>query len=390
MQKLCLFFSSLLLMGLWACNNEGEGDITTPPTDGSGANPKITAETVLSGFNHPWGMALIDEDTWLITERNGDLLLIENSVSKKLNHNLNVRYGGQGGLLDIRVAPDFEQSGFIYLTYSKRGNNNTSTLALVRFKLDGTEVQEMEELFEALPYHGSSLHYGSRIAFDENGHVFVSLGDRFHYGAASSLSDANQSYPQDLDKHWGKIIRLNLDGSIPADNPFVNQSEALPEIYSYGHRNPQGIAFDKSTQQLFVNEHGAQGGDEINLISAGNNYGWPVITYGRDYNGQTIGEGTSKAGMEQPLLFFDPSVAPSSHLIYTGTVYPDWTGHHFMATLANERLFRLTWDGTNLTQQETLYRNSLGRIRHITQSPGGFIYLLIDSDQGAIVKLDTD
>lgn len=390
MQKLSLFFGSLLLMGLWACNNDGDGDITTPPTDDTGANPSISTETVLSGLNHPWGMAFLDEDTWLVTERNGDLLLVENGNSQGLNHGLNVRYGGQGGLLDIRVSPDLDQSGYIYLTYSKRGSNSNSTLAVVRFKLNGTEVQEMEELFEALPYHGSNLHYGSRIAFDEDGHVFVSLGDRFHYGAASSLSNPNQSYPQDLDKHWGKIIRLNLDGSIPADNPFVNQNQALPEIYSYGHRNPQGIAFDKSAQQLFVNEHGARGGDEINLINAGNNYGWPVITYGRDYNGQNIGEGTSKAGMEQPLLFFDPSVAPSSHMIYTGTVYPEWTGHHFMSTLANERLFRLTWDGASLTQQETLYRNSLGRIRHITQSPAGFIYLLIDDDQGAIIKLATD
>ena len=207
---------------------------------------------------------------------------------------------------------------------------------------------------------------------------------------ASNLADPNRSYPQDLETHWGKVIRLNLDGSIPADNPFVNQGSALAEIYSYGHRNPQGIAFDKSSNQLFVNEHGARGGDEINLIGGGKNYGWPVITYGRDYNGRDIGEGTSKEGMEQPLVYYDPSVAPSSHLIYTGNVYPEWKGNHFMANLANQSLFRLSWDGSDMMQQEALYSNRLGRIRHITQSPSGFLYLLIDSEQGSIVKLAVD
>ena len=386
-----LLLGSLILIGLWACKNEEDGNVLTPPLmEEPDVETSIRPEMIISGFNHPWGMAFIDEDTWLLTERNGDLLLIDKGISQVLNHGLEVQYGGQGGLLDIQVAPDFAQSGFIYLTYSKKGSNNTSTLALVRFKINGTMVEEMEELFEAQPYHSGNLHYGSRIAFDENGHIFVSLGDRYHYGAASSLSNPGQSFPQDLTKHWGKIIRLNLDGSIPADNPFVDQPTALPEIYSYGHRNPQGIAFDKRTNQIFVNEHGARGGDEINLIEAGKNYGWPVITYGRDYNGRTIGEGTSKSGMEQPLIYYDPSVAASSHLIYTGNVYPEWTDNHFMTNLADATLFRLTWDGAEMVQQEMLFPNSLGRIRHIAQSPAGFIYLLIDADQGGIVKLVTD
>ena len=391
MKRLSLFFSSLLLFGLWACNHEGDGNGLTPPIiEEPNDNITIGTEMVLAGLNHPWGMAFMDEDTWLVTERNGDLLLIDKGTSQILSHNLEVQYGGQGGLLDIRVAPNFSQSGWIYLTYVKKGINNTSTLALVRFKVNGTKVGEVEELFAALPYHSGNLHYGSRIAFDENGHIFVSIGDRYHYGAASSLSDPNQSFPQDLTKHWGKIIRLNLDGSIPTDNPFVDQPAALPEIYSYGHRNPQGIAFDKRTNQIFINEHGARGGDEINLISTGKNYGWPVITYGRDYNGRTIGEGTSKIGMEQPLIYYDPSVAPSSHLIYSGTLYPDWTGHHFMTTLAEATLFRLTWDGSEIVPQEALFSNRLGRVRHIAQSPGGFIYLLIDDDQGSIIKLVVD
>jgi glucose/arabinose dehydrogenase len=386
-----LLLGSLILIGLWACKNEEDGNVLTPPLmEEPDVETSIRPEMIISGFNHPWGMAFIDEDTWLLTERNGDLLLIDKGISQVLNHGLEVQYGGQGGLLDIRVAPDFSQSGWIYLTYAKKGNNNTSTLALVRFKVNGGQVEGMEELFEALPYHSGNLHYGSRIAFDENGHIFVSLGDRYHYGTASSLSNPGQSFPQDLTKHWGKIIRLNLDGSIPADNPFVDQPSALPEIYSYGHRNPQGIAFDKRTNQIFVNEHGARGGDEINLIEAGKNYGWPVITYGRDYNGRTIGEGTSKSGMEQPLIYYDPSVAPSSHLIYTGNVYSAWSGDHFMSTLADQSLIRLTWDGAEMVQQEMLFPNSLGRIRHIAQSPAGFIYLLIDADQGGIVKLVTD
>lgn len=386
-----LLLVSLMLMGFWACNNEGDSNVLMPPAmEEPDVETSVRPEVVISGLNHPWGMAFIDEDTWLITERNGDLLLIENEIPQVLNHGLEVQSGGQGGLLDIRVAPDFAQSGFIYLTYSKKGSSNTSTLALVRFKVNGAQIEGMEELFEARPYHSGNLHFGSRIAFDDNDHVLVSLGDRYHYGAASSLTDPGQSFPQDLTKHWGKIIRVNLDGSIPMDNPFVDQPSALPEIYSYGHRNPQGIAFDKGSNQLFTNEHGARGGDEINLVRAGKNYGWPVITYGRDYNGQTIGEGTSKSGMEQPLIYYDPSVAPSSHLIYTGEVYSAWSGDHFMSTLADQSLIRLTWDGSNMVQQEVLFPSSLGRIRHIAQSPDGFLYLLIDADRGSIVKLVTD
>lgn len=383
MQKLRLLANSLLLIGLTACTDDEASTSLKEPE-----NTSITAEVVLSGFNHPWGMTFISEDTWLVTERNGDLLLIENGMSHPLNHGLEVHQDGQGGLLDIQVGPDFDQSGYIYMTYSKRGTNN-STLALVRFTLNGSEVQGMTELFEAFPYVGFSKHYGSRIAFDESDHLFVTLGDRFQ-GEASSIEDPYESFPQKLDAHWGKIIRLNLDGSVPTDNPFVNQEQALPEIYSYGHRNPQGIAFDARFNQLFINEHGAKGGDEINLISAGKNYGWPVITYGQDYNGQSIGEGTSKDGMEQPLLFYDPSVAPSSHCIYTGSVYPEWTGNHFMSTLVNQALFMLNWDGTTMTSQGDLFSNSLGRIRYITQSPEGFLYLLIDEEEGSIIRLELE
>ncbi|MEL7120624.1 MAG: PQQ-dependent sugar dehydrogenase [Bacteroidota bacterium] len=389
MSRKTLWLLTLLLLGFMACNNNNEEDNPTipNPSPNPGENPSITTETVLTGLQHPWGMAFIDDNTWLVTERNGDLLLVENGTPTALNHGLNVAFGGQGGLLDIKVAPDFDQSGNVYMTYSKDGNNGTSTTALVRFTVTNGTIENMEELFEASPYNGGRLHFGSRIAFDNDGHVFVSLGDRFAYNAASAIINPSTSFPQDLRTHWGKVVRLNLDGSVPTDNPFVNQSNALSEVFSYGHRNPQGIAFDLSRNELFVNEHGAQGGDEINLINAGNNYGWPIISYGRDYNGQSIGEGSSKAGLEQPLRFYNPSVAPSSHLIYTGDVYPEWEGNHFMTSLANRTLFRLSWDGSNMEQEEILYRNRLGRIRSIAQSPDGHLYLLIDDDDGEVVKL---
>lgn len=390
MMKLRIFLSGLILLCVLACDQEEESIISPDPGNEPEVMPSITPRIVLSGLNRPWGMAFLNEDTWLITERNGALLLVENRSRQPLNHGLDVAYGGQGGLLDIQKGPNFEQSGFLYMTFSKRGPNNTSTLSLVRFRLTNGNIQDMEELFEAIPYYPNDAHFGSRIAFDEDGHLFVSLGDRYAYSTASNISDPMEAFPQDLGSHWGKIIRLNLDGSVPPDNPFINQTGALPEIYSYGHRNPQGIAFDLDNNQLFANEHGARGGDEINLIDAGNNYGWPVITYGRDYNGRSIGEGTSKAGMEQPLIYYDPSVAPSSHHIYTGDVYPDWKSQHFMTSLASQTLFRLNWDGNTMTEQEELYNNRLGRIRYITQSPDGYLYLLIDDDQGSVIKLATD
>ena len=373
----------LLVCFFWACS--GSSDTLEPPKE----NGIITPETVITGLNKPWGMVFLDENTYLITEKPGDLLLIQDGQSTPLIHGLDVLQTNQGGLLDLELAPDFGQTGYVYMTYSK-SVGALSTTALVRFRVSGTQLTDIEELFEAMPYHGGSAHYGSRMAFDNSGHVYVTLGDRYAYSSASDVADPYEVYPQQLDAHWGKVIRLNSDGSIPGDNPYVGQAGALEEIFSIGHRNPQGIAFDPQRNQVFANEHGAKGGDEANLIQSGNNYGWPVITYGKDYNDAAIGLGTELAGMVQPLLYWDPSVAPSSLLIYQGDKYPEWTGQWFMTTLANETLFRLAWDGSALTEEEQLYRGQHGRLRDVVESPDGYIYLLIDAENGSVIKLETE
>ncbi|MEL6132218.1 MAG: PQQ-dependent sugar dehydrogenase [Bacteroidota bacterium] len=347
----------------------------------------ITPTTIVSGLNHPWGMTFLDANTFLVTERNGGIQYFDGNKLTEIAHDLDVVQEGQGGLLDIAIAPDYEQTGYIYMTYAKRITASNSTTALVRFRFDGNQISDIEELFMALPAVSNPVHYGSRIAFDEAGHVYMTLGDRYTYDAASDIPDVFQALPQTLDNHWGKVVRLNLDGSIPSDNPFVGQADAQEEIYTYGHRNPQGIAYDPDQQAIVINEHGAQGGDEINLLTAGSNYGWPVITYGKDYNNRSIGLGTSRSGIEQPLLYWDPSLAPSSMAYYIGDRYPNWSGQWFVSTLAGETLVRLSWDGSTLVEEARLFRRELGRIRAVVASPEGLLYLLVDSSNGQVVQL---
>jgi len=384
MNRIRLFFVILLASLLLSCNRTPE---VTEPTPGQNT---IIPTTIVNGLVHPWGMTFLTETRFLVTERNGGLQLYDGEKLIEIPHSLDVLQEGQGGLLDIQASPDYAQTGFIYMTYAKRVTNSTSTTALIRFKINSNVMFEVEELFVASPAYNSEAHYGSRIAFDQSAHIFVTLGDRNAYSTASSISDVFQAFPQQLDNHWGKVIRLNGDGSIPQDNPFVGQADALDEIYTYGHRNPQGIAFKASHDEILINEHGAQGGDEVNILEPGKNYGWPVITYGKDYNGQTIGLGTSRAGMEQPLLYWDPSIAPSSMAYYQGNRYPDWKNQWFVSALAEETLVRLSWDGQTLVEEEQLYRNQLGRIRAVVESPDGLLYLLTDSSNGRVVQLAVD
>lgn len=350
---------------------------------------KIKPVDVVTNLNRPWGITFLDAETMLITERNGSLQYVKNSTKKEINLPIDINARGQGGLLDIEISPDYLESGYIYMTYSKRVNSTKSTTALVRFKLDENQkIKDFKELFEALPYYERGFHYGSRIAFDEANHVFITVGDRYSYSTASQIADLEKSFPQNLSTHLGKVIRLNLDGSVPKDNPFFKEANALKEIYSYGHRNPQGIFYDKKTKNLYINEHGAQGGDEVNLIKAGKNYGWPIITYGKDYNNDPIGEGRKKEGLEQPLHYWDPSIAPSSMTIYQGKRYAFWKNAMLVSTLKNQTLYTLFWDGNTLVKEEESFKQEFGRIRDVAVSPDDFIYLLIDSPSGKVIKLD--
>ena len=344
-----------------------------------------TYKIITEDLSYPWGLAFLDETRIVVSERSGSLKLIDGESIQNLETGLQVSFSGQVGLLDIRKSPSYEQDQFLYLTYSKR-KQGLSTTALVRFKIESNRITNIEEIFEALPYVGSSIHYGSRITFDESGHIFLTVGDRFNYTTASRIVDVFAADLQRLDNHLGKTIRLNLDGSISKDNPFIGLPDALPEIFTYGHRNPQGIYYNLDDSQVYVVDHGPKGGDEINQLIEGRNYGWPVITYDKDYNNEKVGVGAQYSDMELPLYYWDPSVAPSSLLIYNGENYPNWQSSWFVTTLREKTLLRFTKSGSKFVE-ERLYQNEFGRIRKIETSPTGDLFLLTDGSEGSLIKI---
>jgi glucose/arabinose dehydrogenase len=335
-------------------------------------------ETVISGLEHPWGMAFLPDGRILVTERPGRLRIIANG---KLNPTPvrglpSITAVGQGGLLDIILHPHYEQNGWLYFSYVASGPGGMGT-EVARARLDGTSLKDVQVLFRMQPKNHSSHHFGSRLVIDRDNYLYITLGER-----------GERPRAQDLNDHGGSVIRLHDDGRAPADNPFVDRADAKPEIYSYGHRNPQGLTLNPQTGEVWENEHGPQGGDEINIIHKGRNYGWPIITYGVNYViGTKIGEGTHKAGMEQPLYYWTPSIAPSGMTFYTGNKFPQWRNNLFVASLKFELLVRLELDGTRVTKEERLLEGKLGRIRDVQTGPDGYLYLLTDEDNGKLVRL---
>ena len=342
-------------------------------------------EIITNDLNYPWGFAFLDETRILISERSGLLKLIDGKLIQNIETRLQVNFSGQGGLLDIKKSPKYDQDKYLYLTYSKR-KKGLSTTALIRFNIESNMIVNVEELFEALPYVRSNIHYGSRITFDEAGHLLLTVGDRFNYTTASRIADVFTADPQRLDNHLGKTIRLNLDGTTPKDNPFLGLAGALPEIFTYGHRNPQGIYHNSVDGQVYIVDHGPKGGDEINQLIAGKNYGWPVVTYGKDYNDEKVGVGSRYSDTEEPLHYWDPSVAPSSLLIYSGANYQNWKNSWFVTTLRERTLIRLVKIENQLIE-ERLYQNEFGRIRKIEASPTGDLFLLTDGGEGNLIKI---
>ena len=342
-------------------------------------------EIITNDLNYPWGFAFLDETRILISERSGLLKLIDGKLIQNIETRLQVNFSGQGGLLDIKKSPKYDQDKYLYLTYSKR-KKGLSTTALIRFNIESNRIVNVEELFEALPYVRSNIHYGSRITFDEAGHLLLTVGDRFNYTTASRIADVFKADPQRLDNHLGKTIRLNLDGTTPKDNPFLGLAGALPEIFTYGHRNPQGIYHNSVDGQVYIVDHGPKGGDEINQLIAGKNYGWPVVTYGKDYNDEKVGVGSRYSDTEEPLHYWDPSVAPSSLLIYSGANYQNWKNSWFVTTLRERTLIRLVKIENQLIE-ERLYQNEFGRIRKIEASPTGDLFLLTDGGEGNLIKI---
>ena len=337
-------------------------------------------EIVADGLKNPWGMVKLPDGRFLVTEKGGQMRIVENGklLENPVEGVPGVAVGGQGGLLDIRLHPDYAKNGWIYLSFSKALPKGPLT-SVVRGRLKGNRFEDVETIFVPPAGEGSGggVHFGCRIVFDGMGHVFFSIGDR-----GDVTTPANQA--QRLDNVKGKVHRLNDDGSVPADNPFVNQAGARSSIWSYGNRNPQGLAIQPGTGLLWETEHGPRGGDELNIIRKGENYGWPVITYGINYSGTPITDHTSQDGMQQPVKYWIPSPALCGIDFYTGEAFPKWKGNLFVSALAQNRLFRLRLDGEKVAQQEELLVGT-GRVRDVRAFDDGFLYVIYDGDK--IVRL---
>ena len=327
---------------------------------------KVQLKPLVENLKEPWSMAFLPDGRLLVTEKSGKLRMVENGklLPQAIGGVPAVVDRGQGGLLDIALHPQYAENGWLYLSYSAKGEGGSGT-EVMRAKLKDMQLADSEVIFRQAPKISSNKHFGSRLVFDRDGFLYITLGDRGEMERA-----------QDLAQHIGKVIRLHDDGRVPQDNPFAANPDALPEIYSYGHRNVQGAALNPFSGKLWAHEHGPQGGDEINIVQAGTNFGWPVITYGVNYfTGTKIGEGTKKPGMAQPLYKWVPSIAPSGMAFYTGDAYPGWKNHLFVGSLKFQTLVKLTLDGDKVAKEERLFEN-LGRVRDVRQGPDGLLYLL--------------
>lgn len=337
----------------------------------------VNAEQITDSLQHPWGMEFLPDGRILVTERPGYLRIIEDGkLSKPVRGLPDIQAFGQGGLLDVMLDPDFSANQTIYLSYAGPGQGGVST-EVVRAKLGNNELTNVKRIFALEKKTDTGYHFGSRLQFDRDGYLYISLGDRGDMDRAQDISD-----------HAGSLIRINKDGSIPEDNPFVNNANAKPEIYTYGNRNMQGMAMHPVTGDIWAIEHGPQGGDELNLMKAGTNYGWPVITYGVNYVSATkIGEGTEKEGMAQPIHYWVPSIATSGLMFYDGELFPKWKNNAIVGSLKFGQLARLTMQDNKVISEERILDNELGRIRDVMQAPDGSIYILIDHQNGKLYKI---
>ena len=341
----------------------------------------LRVHIVTQGLEHPWGLAFLPDGRMLVTEREGRLRSVrEGKLDPRPIAGLPpIAAYGQGGLLDVALHPRYADNGWIYLSYSARGPGGAGTEVL-RARLKDDRLVDIEVIFRMEPKADGGLHFGSRLVFDRQGLLYVTLGER-----------GDKDRAQRLDEHLGKIVRLHDDGRVPHDNPFRGRSGARPEIFSLGNRNVQGAALHPTTGELWAHEHGPQGGDELNVIRAGVNYGWPIITYGRNYGiGTRIGEGTHKPGMAQPLHYWVPSIAPSGMTFYTADKFPNWRGDILVGALKDQMLVRLRLDGEKVVKEERMLKGVLGRIRDVRQGPDGFVYLLTDEANGVIARLEPE
>lgn len=350
----------------------------TPYTQAEGSID-IETQVVTSKLNKPWGMALLPNNQALITEKTGSLLLVNLSTGKKeyaVKGLPSIEEVGQGGLLDVAIDPNFSKTPWVYLSYVQ-GEDNLYGTEVGRGKLVDGELKDFETLFVAHPKKRGPYHFGSRLVFDKQGHLFITLGDR-----------GDRIEAQNMASHIGGIVRIDVPTHITPNQPFMSDKKALPELYSMGNRNVQGAALHPLTGELWAHEHGPQGGDEINIIRAGKNYGWPIITYGKEYGrGSDIGEGTHKKGIESPVLQWTPSIAPSGMAFYYGDAFPQWRGNILVGALKYQMLVRLSVDGDKVKEEERLFKDKFGRIRDVDVDHKGLIYLLTDSSNGQLIRI---
>jgi aldose sugar dehydrogenase len=341
----------------------------------------LAVDTIARGLDHPWGLAFLPDGRMLVTERPGRLRVVtrDGKLSPPVANVPQVRASGQGGLHDIILDREFGANRTVYFCYAEpaSGGGRTS-MARARFT-DGEapQLDDVKVIFRQEGPLSSGNHYGCRIVQGRDGNLWLTLGDHFTY----------RDEAQNLVNHIGKIVRVTPDGAVPRDNPFVGRRDAKPEIWSYGHRNSQGAALHPQTAKLWMHEHGPRGGDEVNIALAGRNYGWPVIGYGIDYSGTKIHEATAKPGMEQPIKYWVPSIAPSGMAFYTADLFPAWKGNLFVGALASQLLVRLELDGETVTKEERLLTNLRERIRDVRQGPDGAIWLLTDSGNGKLLRV---
>ncbi|EJT04391.1 PQQ-dependent sugar dehydrogenase [Rhizobium sp. CCGE 510] len=341
--------------------------------------PAVRVDKLADGLDHPWAVEVLPDGAYLVTERPGRMRIIrDGKISDPIGGVPKVSARGQGGLMDVALSPDFTTSRKVYFTAATANAKGSGTEAFrATLSVDEKTLEAVTPIFTMQRFTSGNIQYGSRIAIAHDGSLFISVGDR---------GDRDRS--QDWQDDAGAIIHINADGSIPADNPFKDGGKALPEIWSKGHRNPQGITFDTKDGKLYTVEHGARGGDEINQPEAGKNYGWPIITYGRDYSGAEIGEGTAREGLEQPLHYWDPSIAPGALTVYRGAMFPEWDGNFLVAALKFQLLSRMQRDENGaFVAEERLFKGEYGRIRDVVVAPDGALLMVTDEDNGSLLKV---
>ncbi len=359
-----IFFSLLFLLAISSCGNGSNTNQVVGQEENRESSQAFKVDTISTDLNSIWGMAFLPDGRILLNEKEGVIRIVQDGklLEERVENVPEVFYQGQGGLLDIQLHPQYEENGWIYLSYSKAVGNGAIT-ALTRARLDGNKLVDVEEIFLTEPVVRSSHHFGSRIAFDNDGYLYITVGER-----------GTKENAQDLSNHYGKVHRLHDDGRIPEDNPFVGDANAKGSIWTYGNRNMQGLYYDKDTGILWEHEHGPKGGDELNIIEKGKNYGWPVITYGVDYDNSIISDITEKEGMEQPVHYWVPSIAVCGLTMVKGDMFPGWEGNLLVGALAQKHVARLKLDGTKVVEEERLLQD-VARVRSVAQSPDGYIYV---------------